>query len=344
MKGLVVALCLAAIAGTLWYFLNRPKEDLRIYTWDTYVAEDLFKKFEKETRIRVIPILFYSNDELEEKLHSGAVFDLVMPSGNYVSRLADAGLLQPLPPGIQSLGSQMADPVQHPVYDPDFKWSLPLFYGTTGIAVDHARTSEAVTSWNQLFSRPAGEKPEIGMLDEVSTIMAVASLAAGSTYCDMSSPVLARIDQILRAQKPYVKSYDAEAYFEHLAADDRTLQLAWSGDAFIARLKNPHIEYIYPKEGVELWLDTMAIPANATNPAAAAKFIEFVLKPENQAQYAEVSHSMPSIAATHAFLSDQMKDAPEMNVPPGTKTVISNVCPAAAIARYTDIVNGVLGK
>ncbi|MDE1152457.1 MAG: spermidine/putrescine ABC transporter substrate-binding protein [Micavibrio sp.] len=344
MRSLIVALLLAAIAGSLWYFLNRPKEDLRIYTWDTYVAPDLFKKFEKETRIRVIPILFYSNDELEAKLKTGAVFDLVMPSGNYVSRLVDAKLLQPLPPQIQALGAQMDAPVQHPVYDPDYKWSVPLFYGTTGIAVDHSRTSETITSWNQLFTRPAGEKPEIGMLDEVSTLMAVTSIAAGSNYCDMSPEILTRIEQMLRAQKPYVKSYEAEAYFEHLAADDRTLQLAWSGDAFIARLKNPNIQYIYPKEGVELWLDTMAIPANAPNPKAAAKFMEFVLKPENQAQYAEVSRSMPSVGATHAFLPEEMQTAPEMNVPPGTRAVISSVCAPHAIALYNDLVGRIIGK
>ena len=40
------------------------------------------------------------------------------------------------------------------------------------------------------------------------------------------------------------------------------------------------IAYTIPKEGAMIWIDMMAIPADAPHPGNALKFIDYILRPE----------------------------------------------------------------
>ncbi|MDI1227566.1 MAG: spermidine/putrescine ABC transporter substrate-binding protein [bacterium] len=344
-KGVVTAFVLIAILIGAGLFYKRPAQTLQLYTWDTYEAPQLFADFEKRTGIKVVATLFYSNDDLEAKLKAGAQYDVITPSGNYISRLVNARLLQPLPEQLKVHASSLSRNVQHPAYDPEYKWSLPLFYGTTGIAVNTGLTNEKITSWEQILHRPAGEKEGIGMLgEESSTLMAIASIAGGAQNCDPAPATHARLEALLNAQKPFVKTYKAEGYFEHLAANDVTFQMAWSGDAYIARQKNPKIQYVYPREGVELWLDTLAVPATSRNLKAVIAFIDFIMEPTVLAKYTVVSGNIPSVDAARSFLPQEFRDAPEFNIPLTTKTFVSEACSPAVVEVYNRIAGSVATK
>ena len=43
---------------------------------------------------------------------------------------------------------------------------------------------------------------------------------------------------------------------------------------------NPDLAFVYPKEGTNIFVDSMCIPANAKNKAAAELFINFMCEPE----------------------------------------------------------------
>jgi spermidine/putrescine transport system substrate-binding protein len=330
---------IAFAAVLLLFSATARAEDnqLYLYTWDTYVAPDLFKKFEKETGIKVITDIYSSNDTLMAKLKAGGAYDVVAPSGNYVPFLVAEKLLQPLPDDLKAISQKMSANVQKPAYDPTYTYALPLFYGTTGLAVDTKLTSEKITSWQQFFSRPAGEKAGLGVLDDVSTTMDIASLAANKPFCDNAPSTYKALQTLLLAQKPFVKVYGATGYSERLAANEIPLQMAWNGDVYKVRQQNPAIKYIYPKEGVELWIDNLAIPASAKHVEAAKKFIAFVLRPENAAQYSVAAGMMSSIQAANALLPEDMKRAPEFNIPAGIKAVTAKACPADVTKAYDQI-------
>lgn len=313
------------------------EKKLYLYTWDTYVAPDLFKKFEKETGIEIVADVYDSNDALMAKLKAGGTYDVVSPSGNYVPLLMAEKLLQPLPAEIRAMGPDLEKDLQKPPYDPDLTYSLPLFYGSTGLAVDTKLTSEKIDSWKQYFVRPEGEKPTLGEMDEVSTITDVASLALGLPFCDSKPESFKAIQELLLKQKPFVKTYSVTGYIERLTANEVAMQMAWNGDVYKVRQQNPAIKFVYPKEGVELWVDNFAIPSGAKNTDGAAKFIAFMMKPENAAAYAVFSGYPPSLAAARELLPKEMKDAPEFNIPEGTKTVVTFACPLPVVKAYSQI-------
>jgi spermidine/putrescine transport system substrate-binding protein len=317
-------------------------KQLFIYTWDTYADQDLFKKFEKETGIKVVTDIYSSNDTLIAKLKSGAAYDIVAPSGNYVPLLVAENLLMPLPEDLRAYGDKLAANVQRPGYDPEYKYVLPLFYGTTGVAVNTKLVKEDVTSWNQFFARPEGEKKQLGMLDDTSTVMDIVAIALGKDYCEDKPETYKSLQGLLEKQKPFVKTYSSTGYSERLAANEVTMQLAWSGDVYRVRQDNPDIKYVYPKEGVEVWVDNLGIPAASKNVEAAKKFVEFVMKPENMAQYSQYSGNVPSLAAAMDKLPDEFRNAPEFNIPSDVKGVVSITCPAKVVKSYEKIWERVL--
>lgn len=317
--------------------VRAEENKLYLYTWDTYVAPDLFKKFEKETGIHIVADVYDSNDALMAKLKAGGAYDIVAPSGNYVPLLVAEKLLQPLPEELRALGPQLEKDLQKPPYDPDLTYALPLFYGSTGLAVDTKLTSEKIDSWKQYFVRSAGEKPTLGEMDEVSTITDVASLALGLPFCDGKPESFKAIQELLLNQKPFVKTYSVTGYIERLAANEVAMQMAWNGDVYKVRQQNPAVKFVYPKEGIELWVDNFAIPAGAKNVDAAKKFITFMMKPENAAAYALASGYPPSLSAARELLPNEMKEAPEFKIPEGTKTVVTFACPVPVVKAYSQI-------
>lgn len=334
MKSFIITLALILSFSTT---VRAEDKKLYLYTWDTYAAPELFKKFEKETGIQVMTDIYSSNDALIAKLKSGAAYDVVVPSGNYVPQMIAEKLLLPLTEELKTFSKDMVKIVQNPVYDPDYSYVLPLAYGTTGIAVNTKLLSENITSWQQFFERPAGETPSLGVSDDLGTTMAIASLAINKPFCDNSPATFKALQSLMLKQKPFVKVYGWTGAAERMAANEIPMQMAWSGDVYKVRLQNTAIKYIYPKEGVEFTIDNLAIPTTAKNIDAAKKFIAFMMKPKNAAEFTIAAGTLSSVKAAFDLLPEEMKKAPEFNIPEGTKAISAKACPPDVVKAYSRI-------
>ena len=83
-----------------------------------------------------------------------------------------------------------------------------------------------------------------------------------------------------------MKNFVTGQNINNLAAGDACVALAYSGDVIQAQTRAAEanagvtVDYVAPKEGVQLWFDMMTITKDAPNVDAAHKFINFILKPE----------------------------------------------------------------
>ena len=78
-------------------FALHAKEELFIYNWSDYIAEDTIANFEAETGIDVTYDVFDSNEVLEAKLLAGnSGYDIVVPSGSFLENQIKAGVFQKL--------------------------------------------------------------------------------------------------------------------------------------------------------------------------------------------------------------------------------------------------------
>ena len=74
---------------------EEPK--LNFYNWDTYIGDTTLEDFKNASGIDVNMSLFATNDELFAKLRAGNPgFDVIVPGSEFVERMIQANLLEPL--------------------------------------------------------------------------------------------------------------------------------------------------------------------------------------------------------------------------------------------------------
>lgn len=286
--------------------------ELRIYNWSDYIDPELLSQFTKETGIKVTYDTFDSNEVLETKvLQGGTGYDLVVPSNHNLPRYITAGAIAPLDkaqlPGLDKLSPQV---VRHMApFDPNGTYSVPYMQGTIGIgynvdAIAKRLPGVKIDSWNIAFDPLVLAKLKdcgVYFLDASEDMYAVVLNYLGK---DPNSKATADYDaatEVLLKARPYVRKFHSSEYIDALANGDICMAVGYSGDVLQARARAEEakngvkVAYAVPKEGSQVWFDVFTIPKDAPNPAAAHRFIAFMLRPDviakasNYTQYANAN-------------------------------------------------------
>ena len=71
----------------------------------------------------------------------------------------------------------------------------------------------------------------------------------------------------------------------------------YSGEAIYTQWENPNLEYVIPKEGSNVWIDSWVIPKNAKHKENAEKFINFICRPDiAKMNFDYITYSTPNEA------------------------------------------------
>src|SRR5690606_2563685 len=199
---LVLALLVLAPAASAQQVLN-------IYNWSDYIDPSVIADFEKEYGIRVIYNVFSNNEELHARLKAGASgYDVIFPSDYMVEVLIEEDLLQPIPheaiPNLVHIDERFLNPP----FDPGNQYSVPYFWGTTGIGVNTRYVKEPVTSWDILWDPKY--RGRIAMLNDAREVFAVALKRLGKSINERDIESLEAAKELLIEQKPLVLVYDSD--------------------------------------------------------------------------------------------------------------------------------------
>ena len=323
------ALALAAISAA-------ADGALFLYNWTDYTSPDLIERFERETGINVTLDTYDSNETLLAKLkQGGGGYDVVVPSHNFIEILVGEGLIQKI--DAQSLpGYDNIDPKwRGPVWDPDNSYTVPWQWGTTSFTVDTSVYVGDIDTYAVLFDPPPELQGSIGMFRTPDEVIPMAQIYLGLSLCNENPDEMRQVQRLLEQQKPHVKVYNSDGILERLVSGDTAVHMNWNGYSLRARKEKPTLRYAYPREGTLSWFDSIAVPTGAKNYANALEFVAFMLQPENAAAQSNFAGYANGIAGSAAYMSDELKAAPEVNVPSDVNAVFSQSCAEAAI-RLTD--------
>jgi spermidine/putrescine transport system substrate-binding protein len=82
--------------------------------------------------------------------------------------------------------------------------------------------------------------------------------------------------------------------------------IVYNGDAIQSVTEEPDkLGFVIPKEGSEIWFDSMCIPSKAPNPDAAHKWINWILEPEVGAELSNYNQYATPNAAAEAFITPE---------------------------------------
>lgn len=314
-KSALAAVFLASSGATTW----GADEVVNVYNWSDYIDESILTEFEKETGIKVVYDVFDSNDILETKLLAGGTgYDVVVPSGTFLSRQIQAGVFQPLDKAKLSNLGNMWNVVSErtATYDPDNAHSINYMWGTTGIGYNVDKINERfagapVDSWKLIFDPEVLSKfADCGvfMLDAPDEMIPAALNYIGEDPDSHDPKVIAKAEAVLMAIRPHIQKFHSSEYINALANGDICIAVGWSGDVLQARDRaaeaenGVNVSYSTPIEGALMWFDQMAIPKDAPNVENAHKFIDFIMRPDVMAQASNYVYYANGNKASQAFL------------------------------------------
>jgi spermidine/putrescine transport system substrate-binding protein len=252
---------------------------VNVYAWTGEIPSSMIQQFERETGIKVNFSEYENNEIMYAKLRAvpRAGYDIIMPSTNLLYRMSRKGMLQPIDKARLSNWKNMHPHFLNPHYDPHDRYGIPFIWGVTGLFVNNQYHKPAnITRWQDLWQ--SEYKDQLLLLDDMRDVFAMALFSLGFDGNDEHPEHIKAAFLKLRALMPNVKMFSTDTTVSMIIDEDATLGMAWNGDTFKASQENPHIQFIYPKEGFTIWVDSFAIPKNAPHPDAAYQFLNFMLR------------------------------------------------------------------
>ena len=295
-----------------WTRFEGQNMTLNVYNWGEYISNgsddslDVVSAFEDLTGIKVNYTTFDSNESLYAKIKSGGVsYDVIVPSDYMVGKMIEEGMLAPLDysniPNAAGIGQEY---LGWP-FDEENTYSVPYMWGTTGLIYNTTMVQEAPDSWADMWDvQYAGN---VLMFNNSRDAYAVAAKKLGMSLNPASVEEVDRVIEELKAQKSVVQAYVMDEIFDKMEGGEAALAPYYAGDAITMIQDNPDLAFVFPKEGVNFFVDSLCIPANCKNKEAAEMFLNYMCEPDVGLANCEfIGYSTP-IGKVWERLDDELK-------------------------------------
>lgn len=283
-----------------------------VYNWGEYLDPEVIAMFEKETGIEVVYEEYETNEIMYPKIQSGAIaYDVVCPSDYMIQRMIENDLLAEIDfdniPNIQNIDNTYME--QSRQFDPENKYSVPYCWGTVGILYNKTMVDEPINSWSVLWDEKY--KDNILMQDSVRDAFGVTLKYLGYSLNSTDLDELEAAKKLLIKQKPLVQAYVIDQVRDKMIGNEAALGVIYSGEAIYTQLENPNLEYVIPKEGSNVWIDSWVIPKNAKHKENAEKFINFICRPDiAKMNFDYITYSTPNEAARQLIEDPALRNSP----------------------------------
>jgi spermidine/putrescine transport system substrate-binding protein len=276
---------------------DRISDSLYFANWPLYIEEDrgTLEEFEKEygTKVEYVEevndnVEFFGKVRQQYSTGESGGRDIHVVTDWMAGRMIRLGYVQRFDPAqIVTAQQNLIDRLRTPPFDPGRDYSMPWQSGFGGIIYRKDLVKREPRSVDDLFD--PDYKGKVTMLTEMRDTVGV--VAAGLGF----DPETATLDQFLEtvdkigegAESGQIRGFTGNEYTKDITKGDSVILIGWSGDAVQLEADNPNIRFVAPETGVHLWTDNMQIPVGAPNAFTAQKMIDFVYRPEVQADIAE---------------------------------------------------------
>ena len=286
---LVLSMCIVLPMAALSGCTKQWDGEVNVYNWGEYISNgedgtlDVIKEFEEKYNIKVNYVTFESNEQMYDRLtREQGNYDVIFPSDYMAERLIEEDRLEKIDfdnvPNIEHIDERYTGAAFG--FDTGNKYTVPYTWGTVGIVYNTTKMDEAPTGWDAFFD-PANKGDALMFVNERDSFM-IAQEYLGIDVNTEDEAELNRAAETLRKQKEdgIVHAYIQDEYFEMMGAGEAAMCSAYLGDIYTMMDGNEDLDYVFPKEGTNVFVDVMAIPKGAKNKENAEKFINFMCDTE----------------------------------------------------------------
>ncbi|WP_420207947.1 extracellular solute-binding protein [Candidatus Electronema sp. JC] len=273
------------------------EQKLFIYNWTYYIPDQVVKDFEKAYNVKVVYDMYASNEEMFTKLKAGGGgYDLVFPSGDYVSIMIKENMLEPIDknkvPNFVNIDPAVLKKIN---FDAGNKYSVPYMMGAAGVAVNTKEVPAGFEKSWALFNRD-DLKGRMTMLDDMREVLGAALKSLGYSVNTTNLEELKQAKELVKQWKSKIVKFDAETFAKGFAAGEFWVVQGYAENIFLELDEEgkKHVEFFIPKEGSAMYMDSMVLLKNAKNKELSYTFMNYIHKPEVYAQIADFL-MLPSI-------------------------------------------------
>ena len=305
-----------------------PTKTLNVYNWGEYISDeddeecglfDVNSAFEEYFNynladkygfyVKVNYSTYATNEDMYAKITNSAVaYDIVIPSDYMIQKMINGNLLIPLDfSKITNYGNIDGD-FKGMYYDPEDRYSVPYTYGMLGIIYNAEFVDEkdiAEESWSLLWN----EKYKGKILqfnnprDAFGTAMYWKNLNINSSDPAEWNQAL----ELLKEQKPLLQGYVNDEIFNKMKGASAYIAPYFAGDFLTMAAENEDLNFYYPKEGTNYFVDAMCIPTTSKNPDLAHEYINYMISLEAATANAlYIGYASPNKAVTESDYYKEM--------------------------------------
>lgn len=273
--------------------------EVYVYNWGEYIDPETLDMFEEETGIKVIYDEYETNEIMYPKVESGAVnYDVLCPSDYMIEKLIENDLLAEVNfdniPNSTNIGEVYYDWCEE--FDPGNKYCVPYALGTVGILYNKEMVDGEIDSWSVLFDEKYADN--ILMQNSVRDALGITLKYLGYSLNSKETAELEEARDLLISQKPLVQAYVVDEVRDKMIGDNAAIGVIYSGEALYCIKENENLEYVVPKEGSNIWIDSWVITKNAQNKENAEAFINFMCRADiAKINFEYLTYSTPNVAA-----------------------------------------------
>jgi len=282
---------------------SRPK--LYIYNWASYIPDSVIKKFEEKYKVRVIYDVFATNEEMYAKLKSGGTgYDIVFPSKDHVPIMIREGMIIKLDHSKLDNIIYIDERVKRLMdYDPKMEYSIPYFYGASGVMVNTEKVRGFERSWS-IFAKNDFPAKRMTMLDDMREVMGAALKYLGYSINSTNPAEIEEATNLINTQwKPNLIKFDADTFGSGFANGEFWVVHCYPENVYDEIKENKkllnNMVFFFPREGGPSYIDNMVILKDSKSIDLAHKFINFIHEPEIYAEFAD-TFGLPSTVNTEA--------------------------------------------
>ncbi len=289
--------------------------DLAFFNWSEYMDPGLITAFQDEFGVTVTEDFYPSNEEMFAKIsHGGTGYDMIVPSDYMISILISEALIQPVQKDVVPNRANIAEKFADPPFDPGNEYTSPYQWGTTGIGIDLGVTGTDIPrTWGLLFDADIAEQyglsDKISLLDDPRETVGAALKYLGYSLNSTSADELAEAEAVIADAVSRVAAFDSDQYSELVVAGETIVGHGYSGN-FLWDFEEGESEYTYfvPDEGGTVWVDGMAVLADAPHPCTAFAFMNFLLDAHNGAQLTNYNWYASPNGAAEQYIDQEVLD------------------------------------
>lgn len=283
-------------------------ERLVLFTWEGMFPQEVLDGFTEETGIKITYANFDYDETMLTKLEAanGSDYDVVIADDYIIETVIEKGLAQKLDTAkISNYGS--INPVyQGQFFDPEDEYTVPYGAGVQTIVYNPKTIEHEITGYADLWDESL--KSNVGIIANFRVINGMALKVMGESYNTEDIAVIEQAGEKLLELAPNIRLIKDDNTQDDLISGEIGAAVMYTSQVTMAKMADPSLKIVFPKEGIGFGVQGMFIPSDAPNAEAAYKFIDYILRPEVSARCYEYLGYYCTNKDADALISEEYRE------------------------------------